>query len=119
MKHIFYLFITMLFTFFIFTGCIDPSLSENSSPQTHEAEKSVKKEVWNQLSNQEKQNIIGDWENATMTKTVLHKYNSHQTNEAYEGKAVYLIHFPSDASAPKNIEVYVDIDTNEIVGYNK
>ncbi|SDZ30697.1 MULTISPECIES: hypothetical protein [Bacillus] len=119
MKNTFYLFFTIFFTCFILVGCIDANSSSNSSNQSQETEKSIKKAVWNQLSNQEKQYIIGDWENATMTKTTFHKHNSHQSNEEYEGKTVYLVHFPSDTSAPKNVEVYVDIDTNEIVGYNK
>ncbi|WP_459501650.1 hypothetical protein [Bacillus sp. C1] len=117
MKNIFYLWIAMLFTLFICSGCMSSNLLENNLSQMYEAEKTVKKEVWNQLSNQEKQHIIGAWEHATMTKTVLHKYNSHETNEAYEGETVYLVHFPSDTA--EHLNVYVDIETNEIIGYNQ
>ncbi|HDR3492616.1 hypothetical protein A6279_21970 [Bacillus wiedmannii] len=117
MKRVFNLFIALLFIVFICSGCIDSNLPQNTVPQMYEMEKNIKKEVWNQLSNQEKQHIIGAWENATMTKTVLHKYNSHQTNKHYEGETVYLVHFPSDKAEKFN--VYVDVDTSKIIGYDK
>ncbi|KAA0790930.1 hypothetical protein EXW45_26175 [Bacillus wiedmannii] len=119
MKNILQQFIIILFVCFTFTGCIDTNNSKDISYQNQETEKGIKKAVWNQLSNQEKQYIIGDWENATMIKTILHKHNSRQFNEEYEGRSVYLVHFPSDTSYSKNVEVYVDIDTNKIVGYNQ
>lgn len=83
--------------------------------------KDTREGVWDQLSKEEQDEIVGGWESAKISKIVA---NGKATgfsilDKTYDGKEVYLIMFPSNrAPIVGNVEKLVDIKTNKIVGIN-
>lgn len=80
--------------------------------------KDVKKAVWGQLSLQQKERIIGTWKDSKVLKVTLTKDMMSQIKDnSYEGKEVYLIHFPTkDKFEPNSIAVYADENTFNYIG---
>ncbi|WP_051291431.1 hypothetical protein [Fictibacillus gelatini] len=90
---------------FIFSGCD----SKN--------EKNLKQIVWDQLSAEQKKEVVGSWKNAKVKKMTLHKGMSNVRDHGYFNKKVYLVSFQSNKGpGVGDFGVFVDMKTKKIIG---
>lgn len=123
MKHICSLLFCLWIIISLTTACSNPQASENE-PQTQiEKTKSnpqtdLKQQVWEQLSENQKKEVIGDWNNATFTKIILKEGPNRINNTNYYGKEVYQVSYPSNKSGILgDFIIFVAIDTGKVIGY--
>ena len=81
-------------------------------------ENDVRKVVWEQLSEKQKESIEGTWKDGKVSKVTLNEYMITEIEDkSYEGKEVYLIDFPTKfKGSPNNMIVYADVNTFEYIG---
>jgi alpha-acetolactate decarboxylase len=78
----------------------------------------VREIVWDQLSKEQKDWIVGTWKDGKVSKITLNGNMMNQVDDkSYKGKEVFLIDFPTKSkSIPNNMIVYADIDTFVYIG---
>ena len=91
----------------------DNNKETNSKNKTN---KDVREKVWEQLSQSQKENIRGTWEDAKIQKITLKPGMGKIDKGEYIGKEVYIVDFPKNQSI-NNLLVYADLSKNEIIGY--
>lgn len=94
--------------------------NEQQSNTETPAKKDVREVVWGQLSERQKDEIVGTWEDGEAAKTTLNEGSviSVVGDKSYAGQEVYLISFPSKLNYTiGNVMVYADVNTFDIIGY--
>jgi hypothetical protein len=77
----------------------------------------VRKIAWNSLSNSERKEVIGNWEDAAVSKVIADKKRFGLVDLSYEGKEVTMVTFQSIRSALLgNISILVDEKSKEVIG---
>jgi outer membrane biogenesis lipoprotein LolB len=103
----------ILLVFNLLTGC-----SINNSDKNVNG-KDIRQIVWEQLSQEEQNEIIGNWKDGKIEEIIAEK-DSRQfslKDEELDGKEVYLITFKSKNEAViGDVQKLVDIESNKIVG---
>lgn len=83
----------------LFAAC-----SNQEKGQSNEKPNDIREAVWEQLSEREKEWIVGTWEDGEATEvTVNRDMLSPPHNIHYEGKEVYVVNFPIKANHILNI----------------
>jgi hypothetical protein len=78
----------------------------------------VREDVWNRLTEEQKMQIQGTWEDASIIKRVLREDMGYNLDKTFIGKEVYIIDYPSnDNSTIGGIVVYADIKSHQLIGY--
>ena len=73
--------------------------------------------MWNNITKEEKSQIMGSWTNATLEKKLANKNFMYLKDEAYSGKDVYHVVFKTkNESLLGPIGIYVDPLTMRIIG---
>ncbi|WP_028401006.1 hypothetical protein [Ectobacillus panaciterrae] len=111
-------------------ACTNDTKSSAGKPQTSaeqtqaqnkkvRTEQDVMEAVFNQLSQENKERIVGTWKDATVSKTVLKESMiGSNADKSYVGKEVYLVNFTTnEKQKPNNIVVFADTRTFQLVGY--
>ena len=85
-------------------------------------EKDVRLAVWEQLSDRQKEEIVGSWEDGRAEKMILGgdpaAGKADTVDDNYRGREVYFVEFTSKMEPLLgNVSVYADVDTLEIIGY--
>lgn len=105
----------LIFVFLAFiSGCEDTNDSTIS-------EKNIRKVVWEQLSESEKYEVIGNWDDGKVERITIPANSSRYwlKDKKFEGKELYLVTFRSkNEPILGNIQKIVDKDSLEIVGSN-
>ncbi len=119
MKKLEPLLIILLITV-ILTGCA----KETKELTPKDKYSDVREAVYEQLSENDKSNIIGTWKDAVVTeqildsKIIIEADKKNMPVSKYEGKKVYNIDFTLDVPyIPNNMTVVAAMDTYEIIGY--
>lgn len=78
----------------------------------------VRQVVWNQMSEEDKEHVDGNWRDGTVSKVQLNESMMHLIKDkTHIGKEVYLIELPTkNISFPNSMIVYADIPTYEYIG---
>lgn len=80
---------------------------------------SILESVFEQLSEEEKDEITPSWRAGTVEKIVLEKDSGFEAEEAYFGQSVYLVTFPSRRSEILgDVRKLADPATNRIIGFS-
>ncbi|HRN97165.1 MAG TPA: hypothetical protein PLZ58_01810 [Candidatus Saccharibacteria bacterium] len=105
---------------FYFLNQTEKTTNKDRSGTTETAKKDVREVVWRQLSEKQKSEIVGTWEDGKVSKTTLSEGNaiSRVGDKSYVGQGVYLINFPSKLNATiGDVIIYADVKTYNIIGY--
>jgi hypothetical protein len=95
---------------------IQPAPIGNSVSEVTQS-RDIEKNVWNQLSEASKKDIVGSWENAKNEKVIIQNH-AFQNAEKYKGKELLQISFESRHNPTLGpVTVFVDPKTQKIVGY--
>lgn len=100
--------VSVLFLSLALAGC--------STNQATQQKNDLKEVVWNQLSKEAKEEIVGTWENAKVEKVTLQNH-AFQNSEQYMGKELLRVSFDSSKTTLGPVVVYVDPENKKIVGY--
>jgi hypothetical protein len=77
----------------------------------------VREIAWNSLSNSERKEVIGNWEDAVASKVMADKKRFVLKDPSYEGKEVTMVTFQAIRSALLgNISILVDEKTKKVIG---
>lgn len=82
--------------------------------------KDVREAVWEQMSDQQKAEIIGTWQDGKVSRITWSDgaVMRATVNKSYVGQAVYVITFPSNLNATiGDVVVFADVNTFDIIGY--
>ena len=81
-------------------------------------ERDVREIAFNQLTSEDRDRIIGAWENSKLSKIILKEGMGNINDKSYIGKEVYVIDFlTTSKSLPNNIIVYIGMDNYNLIGY--
>lgn len=84
------------------------------------ATKDVREAVWEQLSERQKEEIVGTWSDGEVSTVTLREGSPIRTvgDTSYDGKEVYFVSFPSKLNPTVgDVIIYADMGTFDIVGY--
>jgi len=77
----------------------------------------VRESVWNQITEKDKKNIQGTWENAIVRNRTLRKEMGTIYDSKFIGEEVYIIEYPSnDNPTLGGIVVYAEIKSHQLIG---
>ncbi|MGG2134631.1 hypothetical protein AB1284_25515 [Bacillus sp. S2(2024)] len=109
MEQLKFMFLVLGTMLFILSGC---------NVDTSDSEMQFKKSVWDQLTESQKNEVIGGWRKAEVHKVVLtEKKMLGIKDKSYLNKEVYLINFKSKKShILGDLGVYVEMETEKIIG---
>ncbi|MFQ3544454.1 hypothetical protein Q7A53_10215 [Halobacillus rhizosphaerae] len=94
----------------------DPKVTHN---QTKVTNKDVREDVWEQLTEEKKEHIVGSGKEASIQQITLREGMGMIKDNNFIGKEVYLVDFPSDEDNPTlgGIGVYADSKSHKIIGF--
>jgi hypothetical protein len=98
----------------------EPENAVSNEEQVAKTTKDVREAVWYQLSLEDKERIVGAWEEAKVSTITLKEdmMNFSEETLTYVGKEVYIIDFPTtDIVLPNNILVFADMETFDYIGH--
>lgn len=88
------------------------------STQKVDKEVDVREAVWNQLSKESKEEVVGTWKDTAVTKVIADKNIGHLKDKKYIGREVYMVSYKSKYDAILgDLRVYADMETKEIIGW--
>jgi hypothetical protein len=74
--------------------------------------------VWNQLTEKEKEHIVGTWKDASVQKITLRETMGNIKDKTLIGKEVYIVDYPSDDNPSLGgVGVYADIKSHRLIGF--
>lgn len=122
MKKITLLITSLLLILVLFTVCssskekINVNSEEKISIKVQG--KDVREMAFNQLTQNDKKRISGNWKDGKLSKVTLKEGMGSISDKSYIGKEVYLIDFPTKSiSKPNNMIVYLGTDSSKLIGY--
>jgi len=99
---------TIVLYAFILSGCQSPD---------KKTIKDVREIAWNSLSDSERNEVIGDWKDATISKVTADTKRFNLIDLAFEGKEVTIVTFRSSKnSVLGDISKLVDEKTQKVIG---
>jgi hypothetical protein len=103
---------------FILASCNASNASNNSNNSNNSnRENTIIQIAYESLSKSEKNEIKGNWKDATIEERIVNKKYSTLNDNNYDGKKVYVVTFFSKKSAfLGNIDVYVPKDKMKVIG---
>jgi TRAP-type C4-dicarboxylate transport system substrate-binding protein len=78
----------------------------------------IREAVWNQLTEKEKDHIVGTWKDASVQKIKLLETMGNIKDKTLIGKEVYIVEYPSDDNPSLGgVGVYADIKSHRLIGF--
>lgn len=109
---------------FLLNGCQQQASNSIKGQNVKEANSNetqsldVREAVWNQLTDKEKEHIVGTWKDASVKKITLRETMGKIKDKTSIGKEVYLVDFPSnDNPSLGGVGVYADIKSHRVIGF--
>jgi hypothetical protein len=90
---------------------------DNNFSSTKDSVDPIIKIAYDSLSTSQKNEIEGDWKNATLKKEIVNNKTGVITENNYIGKEVYIVVFYTGSNnSLGDIDVYVSKDKNKVIG---
>lgn len=106
--------VSVLVLFSLLSGCVFTK-SENKTIETKV--KNVREIAWNSLTQSEKEEVIGEWKDAKVSKVVADTKRFHLVDYSYEGKKLTMVMFHSTKSKLLgDISKLIDETSQKVVG---
>ena len=106
-----------VFSFLLVNGCQTTDNQAGSKTEVTQIMKDVREIAWNSLSNSEREEVIGKWKEAEISKTVANTKRFFLQDRSFEGKEVTIVTFRSTKSALLgDITKLVDEKSQKVVG---
>lgn len=104
---------------FLISGCGTVKTNESPKAETAQTTKDVREIAWNALIDSEKEEVIGTWKEATVSKVKVDEYKFHLEDKSFEGKEVTMVTFRSKKNALLgDINKLVDEKSEKVIGTN-
>ncbi|MET3195662.1 hypothetical protein [Bacillus sp. OAE603] len=124
MKKLFLIALSSVPLFCALYGCQKESSNKLEHHQMKEANSNekqqldVRENVWNQLTNEDKKHIDGNWKGASVQKIILRESMGIIKDKKIIGKEVFIVDYPSkDNPTLGGFAVYADTKSHKIIGY--
>ncbi|MDI3508476.1 MAG: hypothetical protein PWP55_668 [Clostridiales bacterium] len=93
-----------------FVGCTQKNMLNQDSDD-------IRKIAWDQLSEESKKEIVGDWQDAKLEKVIANGKSINLLDLDYDNKEVYHVTFKTkNEELLGPIGVYISLDTHKIIG---
>lgn len=102
-----------------FAGCSSLTVNGNLGLSTGSGEEQgmdIREIVWNKLSREAKDEILGTWSDGEVDRVVANKDTAYLKYEEYDGREVCLIAFKSNKEDSDKLGFLVDDKSKEIIG---
>jgi hypothetical protein len=110
--------------FFVLCSCQQQVLNDKEEQKMKEPKSNitqaldVREAVWDQLTEKEKEHIVGTWKDASVQKITLRESMGRIKDKTFIGREVYIVDYPSeDSPSLGGIGVYADIKSHRIIGF--
>lgn len=104
---------------FLISGCGTVKTNESPKAKTAQTTKDVREIAWNALSDSEKEEVIGTWKEATVSKVKVDEHKFHLEDKSFEGKEATMVTFLSKRKALLgDINKLIDEKSGKVIGTN-
>lgn len=107
----------VVFSSLLLGGCQTTDKQTGSKTKATETTKDIREIAWNSLSDSQKKEVIGEWKEAQVSKTVANAQGFALKDHSFEGKEVTQVVFRSTKSSLLgDIIKLVDEKSGKVVG---
>ncbi|MEI4831228.1 hypothetical protein WAX78_17520 [Bacillus sp. FJAT-53711] len=107
----------VIFSSLLLGGCQTTDKQTNNKTETAQTTKDVREIAWNSLSDSQKKEVIGEWKEAQVSKTIADTKGFVLTDRSFEGQEVTTVMFRSTKSGLLgDIIKLVDEKSGKVVG---
>jgi hypothetical protein len=109
--------VAIIFFSLLLVGIQKPGQHREVKTETIQTTKDVREIAWNSLSESERDEVIGNWKDATISKVIADTKRFGLIDHSFEGKEVKEVTFRSTKSAILgDISILVDEKSQKVVG---